>query len=290
MAADEAESGPEALKILRAATGREEPYDLAIVDLEMPGMDGMGLAREIGRDSSIAPIRLVPLTSVGAPARAERAHRAGFAAHLGKPVRQRALYERLIEVARKPVEEVAAPSPASLAPDTPIARERPHARILVVEDNPVNQKVATMILKRLGYGIEVAKDGLEALDALDQETYAAIFMDVQMPGMGGYEATREIRRREGALGRHTPIIAMTANAMSGDREKALEAGMDDYVPKPVKPDLLKDVLARWVSPDRSLDGKNPAAHDDLGSLEQNLLEQDLLGTPVLDRLRGVQQP
>src|SRR3712207_1412453 len=126
------------------------------------------------------------------------------------------------------------------------ARSQSRGRVLVAEDNPTNQQVAVGILEMLGYHADVARDGLEALKILSKGSYAAVLMDVQMPEMDGYATTAEIRRREESEGRHVPIIAMTANALRGDREKALEAGMDDYVSKPVKSDELVEVLGRWI--------------------------------------------
>jgi two-component system sensor histidine kinase/response regulator len=246
----QAEDGPKALKMLREAAQRGKPYDLAILDLHMPGMDGMRLAHTIKADPTISSTRLILLTSVGLRGEAEQARRVGFAAYLSKPVRQSELYDSLVTVMSLPDELASASSRA----DTPLvtryglkeARARLYARLLVAEDNGINQKVAVKTLERLGYQADVVANGLEALEALSRIPYAAVLMDVQMPEMDGYEATREVRRRERGDGRHTPIIAMTANAMQGDRKKALEAGMDDYVPKPVKPQELDAVLRRWV--------------------------------------------
>jgi CheY-like chemotaxis protein len=242
--------GPGALDELRAAARRGAPYDLAILDMQMPGMDGMQLAQRISDDPAIAPTRLVLLTSIGQRGHSDAARRAGIEAYLTKPARQSELYDALATVMGLP--EAAGEDDAPLLTRHTLREmntaHRPH--LLLAEDNPVNQKVAARMLERLGYRVDVAHNGQEALEALERNSYAAVLMDVQMPGMDGHEATAEIRRREREAaggGPGTPIIAMTANAMQGDREEALAAGMDDYVSKPVKLDELEAVLKRWVS-------------------------------------------
>ncbi|HEX2108107.1 MAG TPA: response regulator, partial [Rubrobacteraceae bacterium] len=292
-----ADDGPRALRILRAAAERGEPYDLAILDLGMPGMDGMELARRIKADSAIAAVRLILLTSLGGEA--EQARRSGFSAWLTKPVRQSQLYDAIATVMGYPEGKTSAPQhKASIVTRHSIEETAAHsrerfwrARILVAEDNAVNQKVAVRMLERLGYRADLVANGLEALEALARVQYAAILMDVQMPEMNGYEATAEIRRREEGQDRHIPIIAMTANAMQGDREEALEAGMDDYVPKPVKLGGLEEVLKRWVSeekkPKEEAEAKttgSPAGHGSVG----NVPEEGLLDWSVLAGLRELQ--
>ena len=253
-----AEDGQSAIKMLHGAAERGEPYDVVILDLDLPGMDGMEVAHRIIADPAIASTRLILLTLIGLRGEAEQARRAGFSAYLTKPVRQSKLYGAIAGVmGALPDEEAAESGPVRKAPlvhshslDDARLRSREElrrAQVLVAEDNAVNQRVAATMLEKLGYRTDVATNGLEALVALSSIPYAAVLMDVQMPEMDGYEATAEIRRREEGQDRHTPIIAMTANAMRGDREKALEAGMDDYVSKPVKTEELEEVLRRWVS-------------------------------------------
>ncbi len=251
-----AEDGHGALKMLReAAKSGGEPYDLAILDMQMPGMPGMELASRIKADPAIAPTRLVLLTSMGSRGEGEQAWEVGFAAYLTKPVRQSKLFDAIATVmSLKPGDASAAPGHEASAagrrsPEEVQARsrERPwRAHVLVAEDNQANRKVAARMLERLGYRADVVANGLEALEALSRIQYAAVLMDVQMPEMDGYEATAEIRRREEGTDRRTPVIAMTANAMQGDREKALSAGMDDYLPKPVRLEQLDRILERWV--------------------------------------------
>ncbi len=253
-----AEDGHGALEMLRRSAEGGDPYDLAILDLDMPEMDGMELASTIKADPALAPTQLILLTSMGLRGEAEQARGVGFAAYLTKPVKQSRLFDAIATVMGTPAEEQdekrrPAHDEAPIVTRHNLEEARAHSRerlvrahVLVAEDNQVNQKVAVRMLEKLGYRADVAANGLEAIEALSRIRYAAVLMDVQMPEMGGYEATAEIRRREQAQDRRTPIVAMTANAMQGDREKALEAGMDDYVPKPVKREELEAALERWV--------------------------------------------
>jgi CheY-like chemotaxis protein len=272
-----AQDGAGALKMLRSAVEKGAPYDLAILDLSMPGMDGMELAHRIKTDPTISSTHLILLTSMGLRGEAEQARRMGFSAYLTKPVRQSRLYDTIVTVMSLPEGEEQIPEEH----ETPIitrhsleearahTRERlsSRAHVLVAEDNAVNQKVAVRMLERLGYRADVAANGLEAVEALSHIPYAAVLMDVQMPEMDGYEATKEIRRREGD-DRHTPVIAMTANAMEGDREKALEAGMDDYVSKPVKPEKLELVLGHWILQRESSETEVPLDERALAGLRE----------------------
>jgi CheY-like chemotaxis protein/HPt (histidine-containing phosphotransfer) domain-containing protein len=244
-------------------------------------MDGMQLARAIKAEPAIAATRLIMLTSLGRRVDAEEARRVGIATYLTKPVRQSRLYDAIVTVMGEPDE---ATTPKEVQPVTLDGRRkettRSGVRILVAEDNPVNQKVAARMLENLGYPLDVVEHGLEALEALSSTDYGAILMDVQMPEMNGYEATAEIRRREEAhgVGRRTPIIAMTANAMEGDREKALEAGMDDYVPKPVKREDLAAVLERWIG---AVDAATTGSGDFAGPTET----EDPVDHAVIENLR-----
>ena len=243
-----AEDGPEALELLRAAANRGEAYDLAVLDMQMPGMDGIQLARAINAEPAISNTRLVLLTSIGINVN-ENAHQAGVDVVLTKPVRQSQLHDTLAMMLGSPAETLAEPSreAVSLAPHaTPAAEVGPsRGHVLLAEDYPVNQMVAIRMLERSGYRVDAVNNGMEAVEALARTSYAAVLMDVQMPVMDGYEATAEIRRREES-GLHIPVIAMTADAMQGDREKALAAGMDDYIAKPVQREELDAVLRRWI--------------------------------------------
>ena len=292
-----AEDGQSALTMLQFAAEDGEPYDLAIVDLDMPGMDGMELAHRIKTDSTISSTRLILLTSLGLRGEAEQARRVGFSAYLTKPVRQSQLIDAIATVMGAPVEEEVQTGPEHQAPIVTLhsleeAKARSgerlwRAHVLVAEDNAVNQKVAVRMLEKLGYRVDVVADGLEALEALARMRYAAVLMDVQMPEMDGYAATKEIRHREEGQDRRTPIIAMTANAMQGDREQALEAGMDDYVSKPVTPEELEAVLERWVS--KADEDKVSVFEAGDGSATREDSEEGPLDRSVLAGLRELQQ-
>ncbi|HEY3580751.1 MAG TPA: response regulator, partial [Pyrinomonadaceae bacterium] len=243
----EAGSGVEALELLRAATQRNEPFQLAVLDLMMPGMNGFELARRIKADPALAGIELVMLTSFGERGDVATAQEIGIAAYLTKPVRQAQLFNCLTNVVGASAGQEVIPAP----PPKPIAKEIPaqvtsNKRLLLAEDNTVNQKVALRQLQKLGYRADAVANGREAVEALGRIPYDLVLMDCQMPEMDGYEATAVIRRREGAT-KHTWIVAMTANALEGDREKCIAAGMDDYVSKPVKVEDLSAVLSSLLA-------------------------------------------
>jgi two-component system sensor histidine kinase/response regulator len=248
-----AASGEETLEAMRRAAADGEPYDLVILDMQMPAMDGVALARAIKSDPAIASAHLVMLTPLSQLTAADELRAAGVAAWLMKPVKQSQLYECLVTALSEPTTDSAqrtGTTGAGAVADAPEER-RHHARILVAEDNPVNRQVALHQLRRLGYYAEAVANGHEALDALATSNYDLVLMDCQMPEMDGYKATMEFRRREGDE-RRTPVVAMTAHALSGARERCLAAGMDDYLPKPVERETLQRVLAHWLgSPTRS---------------------------------------
>ena len=244
----EADSGQRALELLRSASACGEAFDLAVLDLMMPGMDGFELAREIKSDPGISGIELVMLTSFGERGHAATARESGIAAYLTKPMRQSQLFDCLANVigaATAAEEGSQIKSPVVTKHALKEQKILSNKRILLAEDNIVNQKVALRQLQKLGYRADAVANGREAVEALERIRYDLVLMDCQMPEMDGYEATGEIRRRE-STARHTWIVAMTANALEGDRVKCIAAGMDDYVSKPVKPEDLGAVLDRLL--------------------------------------------
>lgn len=236
----EACDGFEALQLAQAAATSGAALDFAILDLNMPGMDGVELGDALRSDPSTSEMELFLLSSSGQSLSAAQARSHGFAATLTKPVRPSELFDCLLTNINADV-ALAMPSPvADLAPTSEAL-----GMILLVEDNKMNQLVASKVLEKLGYRFDIANHGGEAVRAIEARSYDAVLMDCQMPEMDGYEATAAIRRIEGAR-RHTPVIAMTAAAMEGDRRTCLDAGMDDYITKPIRLEMVEGVLARWV--------------------------------------------
>jgi PAS domain S-box-containing protein len=240
-----AADGPTALGMLRQTSQQGAPYDIVVLDLEMPGMDGLDVARAIRADPALASTRLVLLASATPRERGELARRVAIDAFLTKPVRPVQLYTCLATVLAGPGEGAVAARPSTSPPDPP-PRPAGQGRVLVVEDNAVSQRVAVRMLETRGYRADAVANGREALEALARVPYDLVLMDCQMSEMDGYAATAEIRRREQARGaRRMPIIAMTANAMAGDDQACLAAGMDAYIPKPITRAHLDAVLAQW---------------------------------------------
>ena len=246
----QASSGADALALLREASEKQEPFDLAILDMMMPGMDGEELGRLIKADPSIGATRLAMLTSLGRRGDAARVRAMGFVSYLTKPIKPSMLFDSLVTILGDPEgdsEEDLFITRHTLAENAARGKAaRAKIRVLLAEDNIVNQKVALKILERIGFQADAVANGKEAVSALEMIPYDAVLMDCQMPEMDGYEATGEIRAMEGKA-KHTPVIAMTANAMERDRQRCLEAGMDDYVAKPVNPKALAEVLDKWTN-------------------------------------------
>jgi len=238
-------SAEQALALIRGG----ERFDLAILDMQMPGMDGVALAREIRRFPKTASLPLVLLTSMGVRADHPDFAEVNFASCLTKPIKPAQLQEVLVRVVSG-AKPAARPAPTNSKLDPTMASRLP-LRVLLCDDNSVNQKVAARLLQQMGYKADIAGNGLEALAAFERQAYDLVFMDVMMPEMGGLEATRAIRERQARRSEFpnfkSPIIivAMTASAMQGDREKCIEAGMDDYLSKPVRPEDIRAIIERW---------------------------------------------
>ena len=244
MSCEVADNAIAAMEILRTATASGMPFSLALIDLNMPDVDGYELARAIRAQPALVGVRLILLSCTGNHSEApEETARDGW---VTKPVRQSRLYEAIqAAIAGEPGEAQRAQRMVEAQRANAPRRGVPPA-VLVVEDTAVNQTVAARMLERCGFRAQVAVNGLRALEALSQGSYAAVLMDCQMPELDGYETTREVRRREQG-GPRIPIIAMTANSMKGERERCLAAGMDDYLTKPLRNQVLKGplVLLFW---------------------------------------------
>jgi PAS domain S-box-containing protein len=294
-------SSEEALEALRSAHAVSDPFQIAILDHQMPDTDGETLGEAIKADPLLRDTVLVMLTSLGRKGDALRLKAAGFAAYLIKPARQSELLGALINVWTARHTEhlpglVTRHIPPSATSQADLAGQWKGTRVLIAEDNIVNQKVATMILQNFGCRVEVAANGREALKSIEMFPFDIIFMDCEMPEMDGYEATAEIRSRPDEK-RNLPIIAVTAKATKGDRERCLEAGMDDYMSKPVKPEDFQTALEKWVpardeaiptsfghppSSDQQITGPNEPAET-----SQSSIIEPALDTEVVRHLRSL---
>ncbi|MCA9145964.1 MAG: response regulator [Planctomycetaceae bacterium] len=234
-------SGVEALTELQRAANDDEPYQLVLLDCMMPGMDGFSLAQLINDNKVLASPTMVMISSAARPGDAKRCREIGVSRYMTKPVIKSELLDTILEA----LDEHAIEMPI-VVPDTPAAQDVPPLRVLLVEDGLVNQRVAVGFLERAGHQVVLAENGEVAIRNWEKQTFDVILMDVQMPVMDGLAATTVIRQRESTLGKRTPIIAMTAAAMKGDKERCLAVGMDDYVSKPIAPAALFATIAKYV--------------------------------------------
>ncbi len=240
-----------AMVALNDAIAAGDPFEIAVIDLQVPDCGGLALARAIQQSPQLAGVRVVGIHELGDRSAAGRVKAAGIRALIARPLRQSRLYNTLVTLMTSSPQDGLANvrslrRPARTLQSVIAAEIRARTRILLVEDNLVNQQVAIRMIERIGYRADFVENGGGALERLSHTDYDLILMDCQMPGMDGYAATHEIRRREGAT-RHTPIIGITAHALAGDRDDCLRAGMDDYLSKPVMPEDLGAMIDKWVT-------------------------------------------
>jgi CheY-like chemotaxis protein len=239
-----AEGGSEAIREIERARIQGTPFSLVLLDAQMPGMDGFTVAERVKQFAPADTPALIMLTSAGLRGDAARCRKAGIEAYLTKPIKRSDLLETVRTVLGL---HSGASQHAPIVTVHSLRQERGRLRILLVEDNPVNEVLARRVLERRGHEVTVARNGRKALEALETHTPDFVLMDVQMPEMDGFEATAAIRLSEQKTGKHIPIIAMTAHAMAGDKERCLEAGMDGYVSKPIRAEDLFTVVEQVLS-------------------------------------------
>jgi two-component system sensor histidine kinase/response regulator len=257
------ENAAAALTALETAQRGGEPFALVLLDAQMPEVDGFMLAERIREHPDLAGATVMMLSSACQSLDARRCQKLGLAAYLTKPIKQTELYRAMLAALGTPLAR-----PKTPAAPTPAKTSRT-LRLLLVEDNPVNQKLAVRLLEKQGYILVVAANGREALEAVERQAFDLVLMDVQMPEMDGFEATTLLRQRERGTGRHLPILAMTAYAMKGDRERCLQAGMDGYVSKPIQPRELWETIEKLVSARPALSSAEES--EDKG---QDILDRD----------------
>jgi signal transduction histidine kinase/CheY-like chemotaxis protein len=242
------ESGARAIALLKEAQDLGTIFPLILLDAHMPEMDGFALAECVMRNPMWRTATIMMLSSAGQRGDAVRCRELGVAAYLTKPVRQAELLEAIsAALGARPAEK----SPRVLIATPSLREDTNHLRILLVEDNAVNRVLAVRLLEKRGHTVEVAVNGKDGLAALGRQSFDLVFMDVQMPEMDGFEATAALRKKEKSTGKHLPVIAMTAHAMVGDRQRCLDAGMDDYITKPIRPEELSKLLRNYSMPVKS---------------------------------------
>ncbi len=233
-------SGGEALDELRRAAAAGEAYPLVLLDARMPGMDGFAVAQAIQSSPSLAAATVLMLSSADRAGETARCRELGIRTYLVKPIKQSELLNAILSAVGSAVRTT--PRPGAAGPAAP-PRCRPSLRVLLAEDNEINQMLAVRLLSKWGHAVTVCGNGREAVEALEREAFDVVLMDVQMPEMDGLEATAAIRAREATCGGHVPIVALTAHAMKGDSERCLDAGMDAYIVKPLRPNELSEILS-----------------------------------------------
>lgn len=271
MNCDNASGADDALKMLKEKAKSKVPYDIVITDLAMPEQDGFNLLKRIQQDKSLKSTKVFLCTGYDVKNQGEKALESGFSAYLTKPVQQSRLFNSIAKVMiTEDVSNELLKQKQKQTSENLILTEK--GLVLIAEDNPVNQKVAILQLKKLGYGSVAVGSGRKAIEELKSKNYNLVLMDCQMPDMDGFETTNVIRKSETMTGKHIPIIGLTAHAMEGDRDKCIAAGMDDYLSKPTSLDKMSKMLAKWTSETKAIEDLS-TTNDRLEDLEMVLPEE-----------------
>ncbi len=273
------DSGKSALEELMIAQRAGTPFALMLLDVMMPEMDGFELAEEMQRRSITQQTKIIMLSSSTQKGNADRCRALGIRTYLKKPIIQSELFNAIMETLLTQSPEQANTAHKVLSNEPGLTR---HLRLLLTEDNPVNQMFAVAILEKKGHDVRIANNGKEALDILEKEKIDAVLMDIQMPVMDGLEATRQIRQREKTTGRHIPIIAMTAHAMAKDREECIAIGMDHYVSKPIRTEHLFEILDGIAPANRDVPAEPPVQRPEIQLMEPASAMKNTNVRPVVD--------
>lgn len=268
---ESAESGIQALKALRETVRKEKRFDLVLLDMRMPDMDGEQTLRAIRNDTQIREATVIVLTSVGVRGEVAQLKALGCAGYLMKPIKQSQLYDAIITVMGLQKSKSPDKQRSMVTRHTIAEQKRRAIHILLAEDDPVNSKLVVTVLERAGFSVDAVNDGQKTIQALKSKDYDLVLMDVQMPEMNGFEATKAIRQMEDKK-QHIPIIAMTAHAMKEDKERCLQTGMDDYISKPIEPQNLINTIEKWI--------KSTDVQDTISRREHSDEEASDEGTPV----------